>query len=432
MRFSRRTLLGGLGTALAAPFVPAWLTRAGPTTPPKRFVIFWTPNGMHDAEWTPGADFTFRRILEPLLPFRDRILVLKRLDWQSYFADPSTPANDHPPPLSHCLCATNVVDYTAGAAGVGDAWGGGPSIDQLIAQRVGGDTPFAYLYATTESGAARGRLSYRAVRENVPPIAEPEVVFDRMFAGLDVGSTEIAALHAQRRSVFDVNRAEVSALRARLAAEERYKLDAHLTHLEALEARIASERAMAACTTPALLHDADPDYLRRGRQHMDLMVTALACDLTRVAFLEWDGARTIHSWLGIDRPHHDYSHYMAGLSTAENDDRLIRIGTWYAEQLAYFLGRLDEVTEGDRTLLDNTVVLWTSEHKASGGSHGRRDVPFLLAGSAGGYFRTGRMIDYAGRAHNDLYVSICNAMGLTDVTTFGNPDVCRGPLPDLT
>ena len=121
-------------------------------------------------------------------------------------------------------------------------------------------------------------------------------------------------------------------------------------------------------------------------------------------------------------------------SDATAQENLTKINVWYAEQLAYLLGKLASYKEGDATLLDNTVVLWCNE-VGKGNNHAHRDLPFLLAGSCGGYFRTGRFVDYmaggaAGHPHNNLLVSLAQAMGAKD-TTFGDPAHCTGPLPNL-
>ena len=111
-------------------------------------------------------------------------------------------------------------------------------------------------------------------------------------------------------------------------------------------------------------------------------------------------------------------------------DALTKIGRMQAESFGRFLAMLDGVVEADgKTMLDNSIVLWTSEHKAKDGGHDRRDVPFLIAGSAGGAFKTGRLLRFDGRAHNDLYVAIAQALGYTDINTFGDPEVCKGALP---
>jgi len=95
------------------------------------------------------------------------------------------------------------------------------------------------------------------------------------------------------------------------------------------------------------------------------------------------------------------------------------------------LDQLKSVPEGAGTMLDNTVVFWSNE-LSDGVIHDRRTMPYLLAGSCGGAFKTGRLVEYQGAKHNDLLVSLCNAMGLDDVTTFGNPAYCSGPLSGLT
>ena len=140
--------------------------------------------------------------------------------------------------------------------------------------------------------------------------------------------------------------------------------------------------------------------------------------------------QTRHSWLGHKATHHGYAHFNAGLSTEQNQERLTEIARWYAQQFRYLLEKLDSVPEGGGTMLDNTVVLWTSEHKQKGGDHSRRDVPFVLAG--GSYFKHGQAVDCNHRAHNDIYVSLCHSVGLTNVTSFGNAKVCKGPMPGLT
>ena len=110
---------------------------------------------------------------------------------------------------------------------------------------------------------------------------------------------------------------------------------------------------------------------------------------------------------------------------------LVDINRWYAEQFAYLVGKLKDVPEGDGTMLDNTVVLWINE-QGNGDTHSRDNIPVVLAGSGGGYFRTGRYLDFGGLAHNDLFVSVLNAMGDESVTTFGIDEICNGPLPGLT
>jgi hypothetical protein len=166
-----------------------------------------------------------------------------------------------------------------------------------------------------------------------------------------------------------------------------------------------------------------------GRLQMDLLVKALQCDLTRVGLLQWVAPvkGQIYSWLGHDTDHHALTH--RPLSDLVAQSRLTEINTWYAEQLAYLISALKAVPEGAGTLFDNTVIWWCTEI-SHGNVHERRDMPFLLAGGCGGTFRTGRYLRYGAAPHNNLHVSLMNAMGVPG-NSFGNPDYCTGPLTGL-
>ena len=160
---------------------------------------------------------------------------------------------------------------------------------------------------------------------------------------------------------------------------------------------------------------------------------ALACDLTRVASLQWSRSvsMTRFTWLtpAITDAHHDLSHH--GDDDAVAQDKLLRINTWYAAQLAYLLGKLAtaEETDGSR-LLDSTLLLWSNE-LGKGNAHSRALAPYVLAGKAGGALRTGRFLTYTGDPpHNNLLVSILQAMDIS-VAKFGKEEWCTGALTGL-
>ena len=162
----------------------------------------------------------------------------------------------------------------------------------------------------------------------------------------------------------------------------------------------------------------------------DLIAAALACDLTRVASLQYcfgDNDGYPYPWLGITEGHHELTH------AADDDqvswDKVQKIHTWYSEKFASLLDKLDAIHEGDGTLLDNCLVVWGSE-LGKGNSHSFHSTPFIAAGGASGAFATGRYLEFNEMLdHNRLLVSICRAMGLSQVDTFGNTDVGTGPLP---
>ena len=174
---------------------------------------------------------------------------------------------------------------------------------------------------------------------------------------------------------------------------------------------------------------ANENYPLMGKLQMDLLAMSLACDLTRVASLQWTSTQTgkVFSWLGQSETHHSLSH--SGLTDVTRQNQLMAIGNWHAKQLAYLMDKLASFPEGDGTVLDNTLILWCTDI-AQGQSHARRDMPYVLAGGAGGALKMGRYLKYAGDHHNNLLVSILNAMGGPD-TTFGNPAYCTGALPRL-
>ena len=132
----------------------------------------------------------------------------------------------------------------------------------------------------------------------------------------------------------------------------------------------------------------------------------------------------------MNEEHHELSH--AGDNDAAATEKLIKINAWHAEQMKYLLDKLAMASEPDGgTLLDNSLVLWGNEIGV-GNSHTYKDIPWLLAGGAGGKIRLGRFLQFKDQNHNNMLISLLHAMGFDDVTQFGYPELCTGPLPGLT
>jgi hypothetical protein len=169
-----------------------------------------------------------------------------------------------------------------------------------------------------------------------------------------------------------------------------------------------------------------------GRLQTDLMVLAHSCGLTRVSTFMWGNADSwqFFPWIGVNEEHHTLSH--SGDSDAAATAKLVKINLWHSEQVAYLMDKLAAVPDtAGGTLLDNSVILWGNE-LGVGNSHTYKDIPWVLAGGSGGYFKMGRYLQYKDQPHNNLLVSVCNAMGLDDVKTFGIPELSTGPLPGMT
>ena len=258
-----------------------------------------------------------------------------------------------------------------------------------------------------------------------------------VFSDLHTDPAVLARLRRRRKSILDGVGAQFTRLSGRLGATDRQRVDAHLTAVREVEARLTSDLVVdnPSCHDPkvATVATASNDaFPMVGALQMDLLTMALACDITRVASLQWSRSvsQTRFTWLNVTSGHHDLSHRPdTELDAVAN---LTQINSWYAQQFAALIAKLKATPDGGGgTLFDSTLLLWCNE-LAKGNTHSRQGAPYVLAGSAGGALRTGRFLSYDGAnlPHNNLLVSILNAMGVAD-TTFGKPDWCTGPLSGL-
>jgi len=454
----RRTVLRGAGgIAIALPLLEAMLPRRGSAAdgdvPPSRFVVMFSPNGTLYDRWLPvgsKTDYAFidpanpgkLRILAPLEPHKADVVVLEGIDMHSRNFGPG--GNGHDLGMAHMLTA-NVIEH--GPSGLGEAGVvidgtvTGPSIDQVIADHIVGTTP----HRSLEFGAAAivrkglpmaSRMCHRGRYQVLPPENDPRAAFDKLFLDLEAEPAELAALRFKRRSVLDKVMDDFAKLDGKLGSGDSIKLEAHLDAIRELEMSLAGDHGLLeGCALPT--QPGELDFLAGknmpavGKMQMDLMVMALACDMTRVASLQWSTASSNVdiSWVGDTggRNHHNLSHDFPGNATIT--EQLVKVNHWYAQQFAYLVAAMKQVDEMDGSLLDHSLVMWSNE-LGDGAEHSRTRVPFVLAGAASGAIEPGRWLSYGGRAHNDLYVSLLRAFG-KDVDTFGVAEACEGPLPEL-
>jgi len=457
-KLNRRAFLRGVGgAAIALPWLEAMSgcgREAGPRASrlrssqqamdgvPKRFVVFFSANGTIPGNWVPdgvGGDFSMSPILGPLAAHKAKLNVLSGIDMLS---TRSGPGDGHQKGMGHMLTGTELLegDQFPGGGNSGTAgWGGGISVDQELVKHIGQTTRLGSLELGVQvrSATVWSRMSYLGADQPVPPEENPYAAFERVFGNLGDDPLGRAERVARRRTVLDTVMSDYQNLSARLGASDRQRLDNHLESIREVERRLDANAGVGeSCATPTLGevidHNANDNYPLVGRLQMDLLAMALACDLTRVASLQWSRSvsNVRFSWLPTPVPegHHQLSH--EGDSNGDAVDKLTRINTWYAEQFAYLLGRLDSMPEGDGTVLDNTLVLWCNE-LGKGNSHTRNNMPYVLAGGAGGAVRGGRHLAFDGdHPHNNLLVSILNAFDV-DTDSFGNPAFCTGPIPGL-
>jgi Protein of unknown function (DUF1552) len=449
-RLGRRALLRGAGgVALGLPFLEAMtpLGRRGhaatTTPPPKRFLVFFSPDGNIHENWVPtGSEtaFTLSRILAPLEAHKQQLVILDGVENKvgGYSAHPG---DDHMKGMGTMLTGVGLLPGTT-QGGAGDPAGlaAGISVDQAIANAIGGDTKFKSLELGVEAGSSGtvwGYTAYAGANQPLPPDNNPASVFNRVFASTPADTGAVARQQAERKSVLDAVKQSYTHLNPRLGAADRAKLDEHLTNVRDLETRLTAVAAGgAACVKPSapgtIDYKSNASFPAVAKIQMDLMVMALACDLTRVGTLQFEQSvgNVRFTWVdpAITRGHHDMSH--DGDSASDTIEQLTKINIWYTQQLGYLLDSLQKLQEADgSSLLDNTLLICVNE-LARGNVHSHDKMPFLLAGGAGGALRTGRFLTYKGTTHNNLLVSCMNMMGVA-ATTFGDPAFCTGPLANL-
>lgn len=428
---SRRAFLGGSGALIALPLFPSLLTRGAKAAPPppKRLLFYFVPNGIHMPAWTPktaGADYELTPILQPLAAVKDQVLVISGLSNK-----PGLPegAGDHASGTSAFLTCTHARKSDV-ALGV--------SVDQVAASVLGQGVRYPSLQLGLEAGASAGtcdsgyscayvrNISWAGPQKPLPKTVDPQVVFDVLFSGEDLGQTaeQIARRRRYKKSVLDYALDESKRLSARLGQTDRRKLDEYLTGVREIEQRLQSPPVGCG---GAMRPDAEMPFKDQIRVMTDLMVLALQCDLSRViSFMLGNGqSGRSFAFLGVSGAHHEISHHM---NDPLRQAMLQTIDTWEVEQVAYLLKRLQSISEGEGTLLDHTLVYFSSE-VADGNSHTHTDLPVLVAGGLGGAVKPGRHLIQTDVPMGNLFTSILQAVGVK-VSRFG--DDGTGPLTGLT
>ncbi len=450
-RLSRRNLLAGLGASgMLLPLLNAQTTHAGPMGDgwPKRLIVVVSPNGVLAPTWFPlgtGSDFALPQSTLPLDPYKQDLIFLKGVNIQS-FNDDGAAGNIQGGYNAHY--AGPALLSGAPYQPVGDK--NTPTIvtlDHHIANAIATQAALPFKTLTLAGWYAGYDLhSYISFSEpTVPSVPEgsPYKLFETLFASGMLDALDLKELRSRRASILDFVGKDLERFGGRLGSEDRIKVEAHLAAIRAIEQQNSADSG-ASCMPPSMVADLDPGQFQNApdlfRMQMDMMVAALACDQTRVITFhmdsQGDGGRW--SWMGPefqepgdtypDRSHHDITHH-------ENDDevhglRKTLAEQWYMQQLAYLIGRLKAVPEGTGTLLDHTAVMYINQ-MGSGSGHHTNSNPIVIAGSCGGYLKTGQSLDYTLKPipHNGVLAALANAMGVP-TETFGDPRY-GGELTDI-
>jgi hypothetical protein len=398
---SRRTFLRGAGVTLALPFLDSMLpvgarasARQAAAARPTRFGAIYFPHGAIMPKWTPataGANFELSEILQPLKAFHDRINVVSDLECALAYGSGATANHNR-----------SAAAYLSGAfAKVGARPELGITVDQVIARKIGQDTPLPSLELMIEeaslncgdglSCAYRDTIAWQGPNSPLPMENNPQVIFERLFGDGNTAS-ERQARRAQSLSLLDSVLGDASALQRTLPASDRSRLDQYLTDVREIERRIqkADRQLSADLPVPAAPTGVPSDIEEHIKLMLDLQVLAWQADITRVStmLLAKELSNAVYPRSSIRDAFHTLSHHS---NIQANKDRFAVLNTYHVALFSYFLDKLQSTPDGDGSLLDHAVVLYGSG-MSDGNQHNHTDLPIIVAGGASGRLKGGRHI----------------------------------------
>ena len=447
----RDVLTAAGGTLLGLPWLEALSKEAsaqavaGTTEDgrPKRLLIYFKGNGVYADEWFPTEgttqrDFTLNRTTAPLEPYRDKLLFLDGIDNHVINEQPRSPGEEHNKGSGSILTGWelnegNILGANGSSLG---GYGKGPSIDQVIAQQVGAESPIRSLQvgAHTDSGNELSRvINYEGNDKPIQSQKDPNVVFSQVFEQR-AAPTADTSLTDRRSQLLDFTARRFASLSTVVSRQDQLRLDEHSEHLRSIERRLAIPPVQA-CEFPKAPEGINANSHRQTDAvlalHRDMIVQSFACNLTRVGTLMLGNGANPLAFTFLDDFGGDHAIGHGEATRQEAVDQRRGRHLWGMEQLHDILAALEAVPEGGGTLLDSTLVMFCSEN--SNGSHSQSRLPFVLAGDLGGHFDTGRLLKFGKdeASHSQLLISVLNAFGI-EGNDFGNPDFHRGPLPGLT
>ncbi|MDA9776931.1 DUF1552 domain-containing protein [Rubripirellula sp.] len=433
MQLSRRKFVRDLGiSAAAANFVLGLPSLGWGSSEAKkqRIVFLFSPNGVIPKHFWPeeaGELQTLKRILAPLEPVKQHVLTLQGVDNRI-----KGDGDGHMRGIG-CLL-TGIELFPGDVQGGSDTpagWSMGISVDQHLKNRLQANPATQTRFGSLEFGVmvperadTWTRWSYAGPNQPVAPISDPYQMFDKLY-----GQTQNRAVLA---SVLDELTEDFKKIESLVSPEDRKMLQQHVEMVRSLEKEIKTELSNAnqssgeAHAVPKLepnIEEQNDNMPLLCKMQMDLLLSSLMNDFTRVATFQITNSvgNAKMKWLDIEEGHHSISHEPD--SNEEAYEQLIRINTWYCEQVAYLAKRLAETPEpgGNGSMLDHTTLVWTNE-LGKGNSHTRNDIPFVLVGGGLG-FKMGQAVHCNHVPHNRLLMSICEAMGFPE-TSFGNSNYC--------
>jgi hypothetical protein len=418
---SRRTLLHGAGVAMALPWlesIPVWGAESNAENDryPKRFAVLFMACGVNPNHWWAkgsGSNMELGKSLQPLEPIKEKVNVISGL-----FNKNATGVGIHPGQTGNILSGALLQK--------GAELRGGISVDQVLANHLAEETaqpsivlgceqPITGYHETNFSMAYSSHISWQNATSPVPMEVYPSLAFDSLFDNRG---------NRRNKSVLDRVKEQAADLSRKVSTSDKSKLDEYLTSVREVEKRIERTRSEKDKATDRAANNGKPlvsierpdnglpeDIQEHMKLMCDLIAIAFQTDKTRIGTLLLcrDISGLFYPFLNVRKAHHSGSH-------DDKSDDWEKVARYYCSQMAYLAGRLDKMKEGDRTVLDNSCLIFVN-NMWSGSRHDSNKVPLLTAGGLGGTIKTGRVLDYLGKDDENrklcsMYLSIMNRMGL--------------------
>jgi len=418
---SRRTLLRAAGVSLSLPLLESMIPAQTPLAktaarPKSRFTAIYVPHGAIMDKWTPateGKGFEFTPILKPLEGFRDHLNVLTNLSHPAAGGVGSDAGADH---------QRSAAVYLSGAHAERGETRVGVTLDQIVAQKIGQDTPLPSLELSIEdvglscgSGfgcAYMNTMVWKTPTMPLPMENNPQIVFEKLF-GDGSNNTERAARKRQAASLLDSLGEEVASLNRELPASDRTNLKEYLDDIREIERRIekASSQSGKNLDLPESPVGIPDSFTEHVKLMFDMQVLAFRAEITRVSTLMFarDASTVVYPDSGVRAGFHSTSHHS---NIRTNMDTFSLINTYHAKMFAHLLDRMKKTPDGDGSLLDHSMVLYGSAMSNSN-QHDHDPLPVLLVGGASGQLQGGRHIKYAAHTPmSNLLVSMLNKLGI--------------------
>jgi hypothetical protein len=426
---SRRKFAGSVGAGLLlAPFVNMGLRRqAEAATQAKRVLIFCTM-GTYPPLWTPTVSgesiTTWSNMTKPLQAVAGNVVLVEGMPT-------GNPNDGHG--ASDSLTGQGFGYYGQGVVKI--------SVDQFIANKLvasGVKRPISSLLLGANTSDAGGISQFYggANGGNLPTIGSPLSAFNTVFGAAMPTGTDPNALLNRRKSILDCISGEITSLESTLGSNEKAKLDAHLTSIQALENKLQTTMSTGGSCTKPTTPGADSTYqymggldaLAANAIHQQIIAAAFACDITRVACLEYgNDQKLMVNAPGTGLPYDDQHGGFIHSGASSNYANLVKFEAYLATQFANIINLLKSYKDpldstGQKTLLDTTLILWARD-MGDAQNHNQQSMRFVLAGGTGGYLKTaanGRYIKSTER-HERILLNVCEAMGITSYSGFGDP-----------